>query len=141
MKDLTRFISVSYRRTRIFYTEKLASLGITSGQFIYIVAVCDTPGLTQDELAQQLILDKATVANALPPLEKSGFIIKKANKEDRRKYNLYPTEKAMSIYPEILNCKADWHTKITEGLSDIEKDVLERLLEKMMLNTVKNCRN
>ena len=141
MKDLTQLLSVSYRRTKTFYTEKLQTLGITSGQFIYIVAVCENPGMTQDDLAKQLILDKGTVANALPALEKNGFILKKANAEDKRKCNLFPTPKAQSVYPEILKQKDEWNSRLTAGLSDIERDVLEKLLEKLMLNAIQNCRN
>ena len=138
MKDLTRYISVTSRRTQMFYTERLRELGITSGQFIYIVCICETAGQTQDEVAQRLLLDKGTVAKAVSQLEANGFILKKTNASDRREFNLFPTEKAIAIYPQILKSKEEWHDKLTENLSDIERDVLERLLEKVMYNAVRN---
>lgn len=140
MKDLSKYISVTHRRSQIFYTERLKKLGITSGQFMYITCICENPGYTQDELSQQLIIDKSTVAKVLSQLEASGFITKTTNSNDRRAFNISPTDKALTIYPKILEIKDEWHHKITENLSDIECDVFEKLMEKAMENSVKNCK-
>ncbi len=140
MKDLTKYVSVAYRRTQIFYTEKLKELGISSGQFMYIVCICENTGQTQDELSQRLIIDKSTVAKILSQLETNGFITKTINSNDRRAFNIFPTDKATAIYTPILEIKDEWHGKMTENLSDIECDVFEKLMEKVMENTVKNCK-
>ena len=65
MKDLTKYISVASRRTKMFYTQKLKAHGVSSGQFMYIVSICECAGQTQDELAQNLLIDKSTVAKVL----------------------------------------------------------------------------
>ena len=65
IKNLSQFIGVSYRRSQKFFTEHLKNLGITSGQFMYIAAICEKPGETQDMLSQTLMIDKGTVANVL----------------------------------------------------------------------------
>lgn len=140
MKNLSRYISVTHRRSQIFYTESLEKLGITSGQFMYIVSICENPGYTQDELSQQLIIDKSTAAKVLSQLEANGFITKTTNSNDRRVFNVFPTDKALAIYPKILEIKDQWHHKITENLSDIECDVFEKLMEKVMENSIKNCK-
>ncbi len=138
MKDLSKYVSVTHRRSQIFYTEHLEKLGISSGQFMYIVCVCENSGYTQDELSQQLIIDKSTVAKVLSQLEANGFITKIINSNDRRAFNIFPTDKALAIYPKILEIKDEWHHKITENFSDIECDVFEKLMEKVMENSVKN---
>lgn len=140
MKDLSKYVSVSYRRTQMFYTEKLKKLGISSGQFMYIVCICENVGQTQDELSQRLIIDKSTVARALLQLETNGYITKTINSNDRRAFNIFPTDKAIAIYPKILDIKDEWHSKMTENLSDIECDVFEKIMEKVMQNTIKNCK-
>lgn len=140
MKDLSKYVSVSYRRTQMFYTEKLKKLGISSGQFMYIVCICENVGQTQDELSQRLIIDKSTVARVLLQLETNGYITKTINSNDRRAFNIFPTDKAIAIYPKILNIKDEWHSKMTENLSDIECDVFEKIMEKVMQNTIKNCK-
>lgn len=140
MKDLSKYVSVAYRRTQIFYTEKLKKLGISSGQFMYIVCICENVGQTQDELSQRLIIDKSTVAKILSQLETNGYITKAINSNDRRAFNIFPTDKAVAIFPKILEIKDEWHRKMTENLSDIECDVFEKLMEKVMENTIKSCK-
>ncbi|AKA67890.1 MULTISPECIES: MarR family winged helix-turn-helix transcriptional regulator [Clostridium] len=140
MKNLSKYISVAHRRSQIFYTEQLEKIGISSGQFMYIVCICENPGYTQDELSQQLIIDKSTVAKVLSQLEANGFITKITNSNDRRAFNIFPTDKALNIYPKILEIKDRWHREITEGLSDIECDVFQKLMEKVMENSIKNCK-
>ncbi|OAA93976.1 MarR family winged helix-turn-helix transcriptional regulator [Clostridium coskatii] len=140
MKDLSKYVSVTHRRTQMFYTEHLEKLEITSGQFMYIVCICENAGQTQDELSQRLIIDKSTVAKVLSQLETKGFITKTINSNDRRAFNIFPTDKAMAIYPQILEIKDEWHHRLTENLSDIECDVFQKLMEKVMENSIKNCK-
>ncbi|ADK15609.1 MULTISPECIES: MarR family winged helix-turn-helix transcriptional regulator [Clostridium] len=140
MKDLSKYVSVTHRRTQMFYTENLEKLEITSGQFMYIVCICENAGQTQDELSQRLIIDKSTVAKVLSQLETKGFITKTINSNDRRAFNIFPTDKAMDIYPQILEIKDEWHHRLTENLSDIECDVFQKLMEKVMENSIKNCK-
>ncbi|QXE17870.1 MarR family winged helix-turn-helix transcriptional regulator [Clostridium sp. 001] len=124
----------------MFYTEHLEKLEITSGQFMYIVCICENAGQTQDELSQRLIIDKSTVAKVLSQLETKGFITKRINSNDRRAFNIFPTDKAMAVYPKILEIKDEWHHRLTENLSDIECDVFQKLMEKVMENSIKNCK-
>jgi DNA-binding MarR family transcriptional regulator len=140
MKDLSKYVSVTHRRSQVFYTEYLEKLGISSGQFMYIVCICENTGHTQDELSQQLIIDKSTVAKVLSQLESNGFITKTINSKDRRAFSIFPTDKALTIYPKILEIKDEWHHRMMENLSDIECDVFEKLMEKVMENSIKNCK-
>lgn len=140
MKNLSKFISVTHRRTQIFYTEQFKKVDINSGQFMYIVCICEKVGQTQDELAQNLIIDKSTVAKVLSQLEVTGYIQRKLNLKDRRVFNIFPTDKATAIYPEIVKIKEKWHDYLTEDLTNIERDLFEKLMEKVMKNAIKNCR-
>lgn len=140
MNDLSKYVSVAYRRTQVFYTEKLKKLGISSGQFMYLVCICENVAQTQEELSRRLIIDKSTVARILPQLETNGYITRVINSNDRRIINIFPTDKAVAIYPQILEIKDEWHRKMTENLSDIERDVFEKLMERVMENTIKNCK-
>lgn len=141
MKNLTKYVSVAYRRTQMFYTDKLMELGISSGQFMYIECICENVGLTQDELSKRLIIDKSTVAKVLSQLETNGYITRTISSNDRRAFEIMPTDKAVIIYPKILEIKEEWHHKMTENLSDIECDVFEKLMEKVMENTIKAANN
>lgn len=140
MKDLSKFISVTHRRLQVHYSELMKKLGITSGQYIYVICVYEHPGLTQDEISQLMIINKSTVTKMLSQLELAGFITRKGNPGDKRSYHIFPTDKASAIYPEIIKIKEEWHHKMTEGLTDIERDVWEKIMEKVMENSIKNCK-
>mgnify|MGYP000621066203 CR=1 FL=1 len=58
MKNLSQYIGVAYRRSQVFYNEQMSSVGLTSGQYMYIIAICEEEGLSQDDLAHQLHIDK-----------------------------------------------------------------------------------
>jgi DNA-binding MarR family transcriptional regulator len=139
LKNLSQFIGVSYRRSQKFYTERLKDLDVTSGQYMYIVAICENVGKTQDDLSQEMMIDKGTAARVLFQLEMNGFLTRSVNPIDRREYNIFPTDKAVAVYPEILKVREEWHQKLTENFSDIEREIFEKLLEKAMKNAIKNC--
>ena len=139
MKNLSQFIGVSYRRSQKFYTEHLKNLGVSSGQYMFLIIICENAGKTQEELSEQMLIDKGTTANVLSQLEDNGFLTKSINSNDRREYKIFPTDKAVAVYPEILKIREVWHRKLTENFSEIERDIFEKLLEKTMINAVKNC--
>lgn len=136
MKDLSKLIAVAARHTQMFYSERLKHRGVSGGQFMYIVAVCENPGETQDRLSERLIIDKSTVAKILAQLEAAGFVRRAMDANDKRALNVFPTEKAVAARLEILEIKNEWHDKLTLGLSEIERDVFEKLMEKVMENAI-----
>ncbi|MFA0815118.1 MAG: MarR family winged helix-turn-helix transcriptional regulator [Anaerofustis sp.] len=140
MKDISKYISVSYRRTHMFINENLKPYGITSGQYMFILGICENPGCTQEELSQHLLIDKSTCAKVIGGLESSGYVRKQCNETDRREYHLFPTEKALEINPKIIAAHEQWHRLMTENLTEIECDIFGRLMEKVMENAVKNCK-
>ncbi len=140
MKDISKYISVSYRRTHMFINENLKSVGITSGQYMFVLGICENPGCTQEELSHYLLIDKSTSAKVISMLESQGYVVKKPNETDRREYHLFPTEKAVEVNKTILQVHDKWQDLMTENLTEIERDVFGRLMEKVMENSVKNCR-
>jgi len=91
------------------------------------------PGINQDELSSVLKFDKATTARAMKQLEKVGYIEKRTDEKDRRANNLYPTEKALKIYPEIQRVLEGLNKEITRHLTDAEEALLIELLKKLYI--------
>jgi len=134
MYDLTKVFSIIYRQSQIFYSKELKDLNITSGQFMYIICICENPGLSQDLLSSKLHIDKSTVAKTVQQLLlKEDYIIRTVSKEDKRVNNLFPTSKSTLLYPEILKVKQKWHDSLTQSMTDIEKEIFEMLLDKVFL--------
>ncbi len=100
--DYIKIFSVIYWQSQSFCAKRLKDLGVTCGQFMYILCICDNPGISQEKVAESTCIDKSTVAKAVQQLLQGGFITRQISAEDRRVNELYPTEKAKEIYPKIV---------------------------------------
>lgn len=137
MKILSKWISISARNGRIFYNRKLARLGLKSGEFLFVLCINDHPGFTQDQLAEELSINKSTVARAVAELIDKGFVYRESNTKDKRIYHLYPTAKATQAYPQIIGTLEEWNTFLVKGLSPQEIQMVDHLLSKISENAQK----
>ncbi len=117
------------RCTSQYRDRSLSEYGISGYQAPYIPEVCNHPGITQDQIALDLHVNRSSVTRQLTILEESGFITRKRSATDRRSVEVYPTEKALELLPIVRQTFADWRTVLTEGLSEEQKEMLEDLLD------------
>jgi DNA-binding MarR family transcriptional regulator len=74
-KPIGKLISHLYRRNQKILSQKLAPYGIGSGgQHSFLKLILQHPGITQEQLTNELKFDKATTARSVKQLEESGYI-------------------------------------------------------------------
>ncbi len=134
MAKFMKNINLVSRSSDCFRDEKLAPFGLKGCQSKYVMAICSTPGITQEELSRSLFVNKSNVARQICLLEKWGFIEKQAKDGDRRTYHLYPTQKMIDVLPEVKKVHAEWRELITHGFTEEERETLQLLSEKMVQN-------
>ena len=88
-------------------------------------------GLKQDELAARLHVNKSNVTRQLTTLEDNGFVLRKRSETDRRSVEVYPTDKAREVEPEIHRVYSEWREQLFSGMSEEERDLLEDVLERL----------
>ena len=98
----------------------MKDLELTAGQVPFLMHLSHKEGITQDNLAVHLHIDKGTVARALKKLEDNGFIYREINPQNRRKYLLFLTEKGRQIVPKIHQIDKEWEKSVCSDLSDAE---------------------
>lgn len=99
---LGRLISVIHRQNQKFLLKAFKNYNIgNGGQYAFLKSIIQSPGINQDELTSKLKFDKATTARSVSQLEKAGYIRKETSENDRRANELFPTEKAIQVYPHI----------------------------------------
>ena len=93
MKDITEItrVSVQYR------TDAFAPLGLKACHGSYLQEICGRPGISQEQLAESICINKSNVARQAAILEEGGFIERKPCDTDRRIMRLYPTEKTLQL--------------------------------------------
>ena len=131
MPDLMHHVTDIARCAALYRQEELASLGLKSCHASYLAAICAYPGITQDQLARRIFINKSNVARQLVILEEDGFVERKPSPEDKRAIQVFPTEKARDVMPEIARIFRCWESFVAQDLSEEERKILVSMLEKM----------
>ncbi len=131
MKKLTLDIYTISRCTHNYYTRELRKLGISMGQFPFIVGIADNDGISQEKLSAELMISKSTTAAIVRQLLAAGLVTREVDTGDRRNFKLHATEKALALVPAIGEIIERCHREITAELTGIERDVLINLLHKV----------
>lgn len=137
MATFMKNITLVSQSAALFRDEHLKDAGVTGYQAKYILAVCNEEGISQDKLAKTLFVNKSNVARQMSALEHAGYVTRVQCDTDRRVYNVYPTQKAKELYPEIKRINTQWRGKVCEGLSEEEQEELARLMTKLVENAKK----
>lgn len=131
MPSFTKNITTVSRCANQFRTDQLQSSGLRGAQYSLITALCRTPGISQEQLSKLTYINKSNVARQLTHLEEAGFVTRKYSPTDRRVLLVYPTEKAMALFPEVVEIHQKWRSYLMEGFSPEEIELFSNLLERM----------
>ncbi|SDE36609.1 DNA-binding transcriptional regulator, MarR family [Paenibacillus sp. UNCCL117] len=134
---IPRLISLLYRSGHMYIAGRLKEREIGRGQYIFLNALYKGDGLSQEELAEYLMIDKGTTAKALKKLEEQGYVVRKARESDKRFNRVFLTPKALEIKDEVRGVLSDWRSLLTEGLSENDKELVWTLLERMGENAAR----
>ena len=104
----------------------------------YIMFVYDNPDCSQDDLVSMFGLSKGNIAKSLKKLEDEGFIQRKVNPKNRRKYMLNTTEKAKSLVPEFRKISKEWENEV--GITEVDIELKKRIKE-IAINGMKLIEN
>ena len=132
MSQIIRDVTEIARCTTQYRTETLAPMGLKACHASYLTEICATPGISQDQLASRICINKSNVARQAAILEEDGFIIRKPSATDKRIMQLFPTQKTLDLLPQISQVLVDLESYLTEELSEEEKELLENLLTRML---------
>ena len=98
---LLKWLSVADRFAKSYLDERLAPLGINSSQHIYLLKVCDEPGISQDSLLNSVYVHPSNIVRMVAALEKKGLLTRAPCAQDKRTWQLYPTERALAIAGQV----------------------------------------
>ena len=94
----------------------------------------DTEGLSQVELAQRMMVEKASLTSVLQAMEKSGLILRTRNADDHRKVNIFLTAAGRRLKEKVLPLGAGINRRAARGRSAEEVRKLRILLARVMRN-------
>lgn len=131
MYTITTHMNNLIRCMNQYRTELLAPMALKSCHASYLLEICACPGISQEQLARRIYINKSNVARQLAILEENGYVTRRPGEEDRRVMRVYPTEKAQVALPRIQEIMGNWEEAVAVGLTEAEREELSALLEDM----------
>ncbi|MGW7987316.1 MarR family winged helix-turn-helix transcriptional regulator [Staphylococcus shinii] len=134
MKDILRDIGIIARALDSISNIEFKDINLSKGQFVYLVRICENPGIIQEQLVEMLKIDRATASRAIKNMENNGMITKKSEEENKKNKLLYATEKGLKLYSFIIRENEHSNSVALEGLTETEITTLVELLDKVKNN-------
>jgi DNA-binding MarR family transcriptional regulator len=106
---------VSRLRRRVV-DRALKPLGVTRSQWWVLAFLSRSDGMSQVALADELDLGKVALGQLIDRLEKTGFVSRRADEEDRRIKRVFLTRRGQALI-----------ARIRESVTVTEKEILEKI--------------
>lgn len=138
MKEILREVGMIARSLDSISNIEFKQYDLTRGQYLYLVRICEHPGIIQEKLAEMIKVDRTTAARAVKKLELNGFIEKNEDLHNKKIKKLLPTEKGQAVYP-LIKRENDYSNSVAlSGFSESEAETLVHLLQRVRSNVEKD---
>lgn len=134
MKEVLREIGMIARALDSISNIEFKEVELTKGQYLYLIRICEHPGIIQEKLAEMIKVDRTTAARAIKRLEIQGLIEKKNDDKNKKIKKIFPTDKGEKIYP-FLKKEGEYSNRVAlSGFSQEETDIIYNLLQRIRKN-------
>jgi MarR family transcriptional regulator for hemolysin len=129
-------IDKTIRSYRNYAQKKLREHGykITIDQWLIIKAILENPGIPQQDLAEKVFKDNASVTRIIELLVKSNYLEREVNQSDRRRSHLHVTEAGKEIIGKVQHLILQNRKVTLSGVSERELEMLNSTLIKIIQN-------
>jgi len=124
------------RQLRKHFDRRATRLELTRAQWRALKATSRQEGLSQTELADYLDMEPIPVGRVIDRLEKTGFVERRSDPADRRRWRLYLTPKAHAVVDEMEDIATGLREDALRGVERDDLDALMRVLGQIKENLV-----
>lgn len=117
----------------------LAPLGLRAGHVSFLATLYRHDGMSQDELAGRLHIDKATTCRALRGLEEAGYVRREHDAHDRRVRRAYLTDLARHNRRAFFQVLRDWNDTLLEGFGAQERERIMEVVHRLADNAARRA--
>jgi len=110
---------------------------ITVDQCLVLIILNENQNISQNELANLVFKDNASITRMIELMVKNEYLNRTIHPEDRRKFNLEITDKGLNTLQLIQPVVKSNRKKALDGLSLEEITLLDKTLNKIIIN----CKN
>lgn len=128
-EEIIHRIRMISNRMRARGDANMKERGLTFSQFQVLIILNKHDGtMTQKELEREMKVSHPTMVGLLQRLEKSGYVVFKSDKNDKRIKIVKETKKAINFKEETKQRIHDMSVKMFKNLNDKDKEELYRML-------------
>lgn len=136
-RSYIKAISAIYRYSQTYIGENIKKYHLGKGQWSFLTQLLfNADGLTQEELSEELHIDKANTARAVKKLADEGYVYWEADPADARKKRIYVTGKSLGFEEEFHQVFKDLNKILSKGFTKEEKEITNNLLFRMLDNII-----
>jgi DNA-binding MarR family transcriptional regulator len=124
----------AHRAFQRLLEKRIASYGVTRGQWYFLRVLWNEDGLSQRELSARVGMMEPTTVIALRSMEKSGLIRRVRSTEDKRKAQVWLTLKAKRMRKKLLQVARGVTDQAEAGIRRDDLAVLRRIMPRITAN-------
>ncbi len=113
---------------------RIAREGVTIGMWFALRMLWDEDGMTQRELGERVGINGPTMVMALNSMERAGLVKRVQNRDDRRKINVFLTERGRKLKNKLWPMAAEVLALGLSGLTRQQVQSLSKMLTQIRVN-------
>lgn len=129
MQDVTRHM-------RTHFDRRATRFGLTRAQWRALKTIWRNEGLSQTELADRIDMEPIPVGRVIDRLQKAGYVERRADPADRRRWRLHLTPKAQAVIAEMEVIASGLRDEVLWNIKRADFDTLLRVLAQLKQNLV-----
>ncbi len=106
----------------------LSAYGLSVGQFDLLAQVGAHEGITQNELAEKLLVTKSNVCQILRRMEERGLI---SRRQEGRAKHLFLTEEGRRLFDEVVPSQEELIDRLLSSVPSEDHDLLSKTLGRL----------
>ncbi|HKL41359.1 MAG TPA: MarR family winged helix-turn-helix transcriptional regulator [Clostridia bacterium] len=128
------FMTTLHKNLHKYLKYKLKDIELKKEEVHFLHYISENDSVEQNTLSQCFNVDKSTTTRRVKKLIKHGYIKRKLNKDDHRKYMLFSTQKGKELSKDILDLFKVWNNEITKEITQEEIIFFKSISNKIIKN-------
>ncbi len=115
-QTIIKNFGILYRTFLNYVSKSISSKDLSFSDSIFLVNIGENEGISQEELANSLAIDKAAIARSVKNMEQKGYIRTKKSVSDKRAKELYLSETGSALFQYMMDLHEEWLNQVLGNL-------------------------
>lgn len=129
--DVWLTIARTYQLCERAIAQRVVPFGISLAQHDVLANVVHSPGLTQQEIADRLLVARSNVSMLLSSMEKTGLLTRVRDRDDARVRRVFPTPRGRQVAEATLAAQSEVVESMISAIAQTELAAVGAAMEKV----------